>query len=35
VAIARRPRVIEGCTEDDLRGDPGDEWTGAGYVCTW
>ena len=22
------------CTEDDLRGDPGDEWKGAGYVCT-
>ncbi len=22
------------CTEDDLRGDPGDEWQGAGYVCT-
>lgn len=22
------------CTEDDLRGEPGDEWKGAGYVCT-
>jgi dihydropyrimidinase len=22
------------CSEDDLRGDPGDEWKGAGYVCT-
>jgi dihydropyrimidinase len=22
------------CTEDDLRGDPGNEWKGAGYVCT-
>jgi dihydropyrimidinase len=22
------------CTEDDLRGDPGNEWRGAGYVCT-
>jgi dihydropyrimidinase len=22
------------CTEDDLRGAPGDEWKGAGYVCT-
>ena len=21
-------------SEDDLRGDPGDEWKGAGYVCT-
>jgi dihydropyrimidinase len=21
-------------TEDDLRGDPGNEWKGAGYVCT-
>jgi dihydropyrimidinase len=21
-------------TEDDLRGEPGDEWKGAGYVCT-
>ena len=20
--------------EDDLRGDPGNEWKGAGYVCT-
>lgn len=22
------------CSEDDLRGTPGDEWQGAGYVCT-
>lgn len=22
------------CSEDDLRGKPGDEWQGAGYVCT-
>jgi dihydropyrimidinase len=22
------------CSEDDLRGDPDDEWKGAGYVCT-
>src|SRR5690348_9044996 len=22
------------CTEDDLRGEPGNEWKGAGYVCT-
>lgn len=22
------------CSEDDLRGDPGNEWKGAGYVCT-
>jgi dihydropyrimidinase len=22
------------CTEDDLRGAPGNEWKGAGYVCT-
>ncbi|MBA2543436.1 MAG: dihydropyrimidinase [Deltaproteobacteria bacterium] len=22
------------CSEDDLRGDPGDEWKGAGFVCT-
>src|SRR5215468_10375829 len=22
------------CTEDDLRGEPGNEWQGAGYVCT-
>jgi len=22
------------CSEDDLRGAPGDEWKGAGYVCT-
>ncbi|HEU0031227.1 MAG TPA: dihydropyrimidinase [Kofleriaceae bacterium] len=22
------------CTEDDLRGDPDNEWKGAGYVCT-
>jgi dihydropyrimidinase len=22
------------CTEDELRGTPGDEWQGAGYVCT-
>jgi dihydropyrimidinase len=22
------------CSEDDLRGNPGDEWQGAGYVCT-
>src|SRR5678810_1197428 len=22
------------CSEDDLRGAPGDEWRGAGYVCT-
>ncbi len=22
------------CSEDDLRGEPGDEWKGAGYVCT-
>lgn len=22
------------CSEDDLRGEPGNEWKGAGYVCT-
>jgi dihydropyrimidinase len=22
------------CSEDDLRGEPGHEWKGAGYVCT-
>jgi dihydropyrimidinase len=22
------------CTEDDLRGEPGNAWKGAGYVCT-
>ncbi|HUJ57919.1 MAG TPA: dihydropyrimidinase [Kofleriaceae bacterium] len=22
------------CTEDDLRGEPGNEWKGAGFVCT-
>jgi dihydropyrimidinase len=22
------------CSEDDLRGEPGDEWKGAGFVCT-
>jgi dihydropyrimidinase len=22
------------CSEDDLRGDPGNEWKGAGFVCT-
>jgi dihydropyrimidinase len=22
------------CSEDDLRGDPDDEWKGAGFVCT-
>lgn len=22
------------CNEDDLRGEPGNEWKGAGYVCT-
>ena len=22
------------CSEDDLRGDPGNAWKGAGYVCT-
>src|SRR2546430_15963137 len=22
------------CSEDDLRGEPGNDWKGAGYVCT-
>ncbi len=33
----RRPsacKVLLFCSEDDLRGEPGNEWKGAGYVCT-
>src|SRR5215510_8899209 len=38
--MARLPAYAETCpqylfcSEDDLRGDPGNEWKGAGYVCT-